>query len=154
LTSPRPDPTLEGKCYIGVCHSRSKARIKRELVCRPGVYRVTDHGGHIKINACSPLQPVKGLRTVLVKDETTHFDVRYWDFATDAFRHATKKGHHPRRALGIMIHYLNNLFLVGMEEGDYLITHGLKRIQLERSVTDEQAHGWELPHVVKLKARR
>lgn len=144
---------MKGKCYIGICRPANKATIKRLLAETPGVYRVTDHGSHLKVNSRKPLPSIVGFVVELVADQTTHFDAKYWDFAMAAYRHATRKEHEPRRALGVMIHYLNNLFLDGTPEGEYMVDAGLRRIQLDRTVTDEQAHGWELPVVRRLKKR-
>lgn len=140
---------LRGKCYLGIC-LRNKQDVKRALLNVPGVYRITDHGGHIKINTTKRLPTIRNLRTVLVRDRTKHFDARYWDFAMEAFRHAEKRKH-GRQPLGIMIHYLCNLFGETTSEAAYLAMAAAQRAYIDATVSDEDAHGWELPYVQALR---
>lgn len=132
--------TLKGKCYLGV--TRRPQWTKRRLLAVLGVYRITDHGPHLKINTTKALPRIAGLRTILVRDRTTHFDARYWDFALDAFRHATKKRHTSTQAIGIVIHYLYNLF--GLPEAEHLDVLAANRHWINATMTDMEAHGWEI----------
>lgn len=140
--------TLKGKCYIGIT-DRMQWTKRRLLKCR-GVYRITDHGTHLKVNTTRRLPRIAGFRAVLVRDRTTHFDPRYWDFAMAAFRRATSRRHGGEQAIGVMVHYLYNLF--GLPEAAHLDVLAAGRRYIDATVTDEQAHGWELPYVKKLRA--
>jgi hypothetical protein len=136
-------------CYLALCEPPSaKQRLKATLAMLPQVYRVTDHGGHIKINATRPLPAIKGLHAIKVKDQTTHFDAVYWDFAMAAFKHATTKKH-GAQALGVMAHYLINLF--GVPEAEWHEYAAASRRYLNAAVSDEEAHGWEFPHIERLR---
>ncbi len=143
--------SLRGSCYLGVCGPGLKQKIKRALLGVEGVYRITDHGGHIKINTTKPLPPVRGLRTILVKDRTTHWDAEYWDFAMSVFRRATTKHQRPEKAFGVMVHYLCNLF--GLPEVEVLNMLAAQRVFIDATWTDERAHGWELKELAKLKSQ-
>lgn len=135
-------------CFIGICSPpRLKQSIKATLALAKGVYRVTDHGGHIKVNSAKPLPKIAGFHCLKVRDQTTHFDARYWDFTMDAFRYAVKKGHGS--ALGIMVHYLINVF--GVPEVEFHEFAASSRRFLNASMTDEEAHGWEFPHIAKIR---
>lgn len=147
-----PKDTRRGRCYLGVCSRSEKQRIKRQLVLTPGVYRITDHGAHLKINTSKTLPPVRGLRVSQVVDETTHWDVRYWDFAVAAFKHASARGH-DQYALRVMIHYLCNLFGVN-DEAMFFARLAVKRARLDAKLTAKAAHGWELRHTAKLRRKR
>lgn len=126
--------------------------LKRRLARCPGVYRITSHGGHLKVNSLLPLKLKR--EVVVVPDQTTHWDPKYWDFAMRAFRYAVRKGHDNNRALSVMIHYLCNLFVARRYgEAEYLAAAGLARARLEATMTEEEAHGWELAALRRAKKR-
>lgn len=129
-------------CYLGVCRG-DKEKIKRRLVAIPGVYRITDHGSHVKVNTTKPLPAVRGFRAIRTRDRSTHWDVKYWDFCMDAFRYATKK-RHDRKALDVLLHYLVNLFGEGDREEEFYAMLAANRRWINRAWTDERAHGWEI----------
>jgi hypothetical protein len=136
---------LIGKCYlfdtrgsVGGYHEK----LKRDLLQRPGVYRITDHGTHLKVNTTKPLPA--HWEAVLVKDQTTHWDATYWDFALAAFRHSVKRGHDSKKAVGVLIHYLCNLYGFYTTEAELLELLAAGRRWTDKTVTDEAAHGWEL----------
>ena len=138
------------RCYIAICEPpKAKQRIKAALALQRGVVRVTDHGEHIKINTTRALRPVPGLLAAEVRDQTKHFDVRYWDFAMEAYRHSLRQKHTREQMLGVMFHYLANL--LGVPEPEWCERESAGRRYLNASVTDEEAHGWELPHVARLQ---
>jgi hypothetical protein len=147
-----PDPKRRkgARCYIACCARRDVQRIKRRLALSPGVYRITDHGSHLKINTTKPLPSIRGLRSVKVTDQTTHWDAAYWDFAMAAFRRSARLRQNPARAIGVTIHYLANLFGIADEAG-FFFEQARSRIELDARITDEQAHGWEFQYVAKLK---
>jgi hypothetical protein len=133
---------MKSLCYLGTCDRGTQQAVKRALLRVPGVFRITDHGPHIKINTAKRLPAVRHLKAVQVPDKTTHWDVAYWDFAMAAFRRATTKRQAPHRVIGVMLHYLCNLF--GVPESELLDMLAAERRYLERAVTDEEAHGWEM----------
>jgi hypothetical protein len=138
-------------CFIAICvPPKSKQATKATLALTPGVFRVTDHGAHIKVNATRRRLPaIAGMHALRVRDRTRHFDAAYWDFAMAAFRHATKKRHAKEQAMGVMFHYLANLF--GIPEPEWCEREAAGRRYLNAAYTDEEAHGWEFPHVERLK---
>lgn len=139
--------TLKGKCYLGV--TKRPQWTKRRLLKVAGVYRITDHGPHLKVNTTKPLPPIPGFRAILVRDRTTHFDATYWDFALAAFRHATRKRHAASQAIGVVVHYLYNLF--GIPEAEHLDVLAANRRWINATMTDMDAHGWEIVALRKAK---
>ncbi len=139
-------------CYIGICAKGQKNRVKRALARLDVVYRITDHGSHLKVKANGPLPTIRGFRTVLAPDKTKHWDEAYWDFAHAAFKRCTQRRQNPKMALAVMIHYCFNLLGTGSETR-YLANMAKRRAKSARRITDKMAHGWEFPHVQALKRR-
>jgi hypothetical protein len=137
-----------GWCYLAVAKRPQAAKVA--LLRLPYVTRVTDHGTHLKIRSTKRLPAIGGVRGLKVRDRTTHqLDGTYWDFATAAFRHAVRHKHPSATALSVMVHYLYNLF--GLPEAEHLAVLAAHRQYLNRVVTDEQDHGWELTALRKAK---
>ena len=133
-------------CYLVPCRSEKQKRgLVRALLDLSNVLRVTDHGPHIKVISTKRIARLRGARFILVPDRTKHWDVRYWDFAMTIARHAQRRRQRPRDAFGVIVHYLCNLW--GLAEIETLAAIIAGRAHVEHTVTDEQAHGWELRHL-------
>lgn len=137
-------------CYIAVSQRRKLAI--RALLDRANVVRVTDHGTHLKIITRGALAPMKGLTVEQVRDRTTHWDVRYLDFAMEVVRHGNRRKQDPAKTIGVLVHYLANLW--GLPESQLLDMLAAQRAYVSAAYTDEEAHGWELPAVRRLQRKQ
>lgn len=131
------------RCYLGRYQNKDRDRIMRALMAAKFVITITDHGPHLKVITRRGAPPrVVGVSWRFVKDRTTHWDRKYWDFAMAVGRHATLNRRDKMTSLRVMIHYLFNLF--GLPEAEALELIAAERRYLIATVTDRQAHGWEL----------
>ena len=131
------------KCYLLTVPRRYKQAAKNRMARLSCVARITDHGGHIKVIASK--QPPRQKHCgpwVEAEDETTHWDVKYWDFAMAVYRRSLKRGQAPAESMGVMVHYLCNLF--GLPEQALLSKLFYDRAFVDAWLTNEEAHGWEL----------
>lgn len=139
------------RCFIAIVNGSKRGAIQG-LLRYERVLRVTDHGSHIKIVVRGALPKVCGVHAMAVRDRTTHWDVRYWDFATEIARHTWTKGQEPHRSIAVLLHYLANIFV--LPEAELLDMIAANRRFVGAAVTEEEAHGWELPYLQKLYKTR
>lgn len=137
-------------CYLALCGPKRKTI--SALLRDTNVLRVTDHDSHIKVVTRRPWKVPDGIVAERVKDQTTHWDVEYWAFAMMIARHTQSKRQDPAQAFKVMVHYLANLWV--LPEAEFCEWVAAGRRYLSAAVSDEEAHGWELPIVERLKARK
>lgn len=136
---------LGGRCYLGVCSPHTPvtiSRVKIALLRNPSVRRLTDHGTHLKVHTTKALPSIRGFRTILTKDHTTDWDSFYWEPAMVIARHVVKRRHPTSDALGVIVHYL--ALLLGVPEAEFCDLTAARRRWLNATLSDEEAHGWEL----------
>ena len=133
---------LKTSCYLGYCAQRDKPRVVKALLSNAAVVRVTDHGPHLKVITKRRLPKIRGFDPRLVLDKTTHWDVKYWDFAMAIARHITTKRQSPHDAIGVLNHYLCNV--LGLPEPELMDFLASGNRYIQKAYTDEQAHGWEI----------
>ena len=137
-------------CYLRPVKSgENKRTIKRALLEIRGVTRITDHGGHLKVNGRDGVKipELKRLGLIQTADKTKHWDAFYWDVAMDAFRHGTTHRQKPSNIVSVVAHYLCNLFDVPEKQLFAMIA--AKRDWIDATWTDRKAHGWELDVIAK-----
>jgi hypothetical protein len=127
-------------------------KLKKKLAFRRGVYRITDHVTHLKINSHVPLPgKVAGCTVVVAEDKTEHTDERYWDFAMDAMRYCMKSGMQAQQAAEIVVHYIANAMGLAQVEAEFFLQQAGGRALLDKVCHVEQlsGHGWEVDALIE-----
>lgn len=151
-------PMKKTRCYLAVSNGELKSNKKwksyllSHLGIRGDVECFVFHSRHVKIWSVCHF-PFPYSKSILVKDQTTHFDKELLILAFSVLRRSAIKKYSFDKAREIMLHYLFNMS--GLSYRDELKYLKKKCKSHERFIksgyTARMDHGWEIDELKKHK---